>query len=134
MDKILTSKQLAIGALALIGLLVFASNVAERSHTSTSVSYPQLLDAIHAGQVSRIIIETPGVPAVCHLKDGKTVRAILPAGDNQVLLAARDKLVNIDIEPPSSESGLLLKSTPFLALLGLWTLLLAFRLTVRSGR
>jgi hypothetical protein len=65
------------------------------------------------------------VEATCRLKDGKTVRAVLPSDYRDALVAMQDKLVNIEIRNSSSGPfSLLINATPFFLLLGVWIFLM----------
>ncbi len=70
------------------------------------------------------------IHAVCRLKDGNTVRTILPYDYRDALLTMQDHRVDVDIEDASSAPRqLLLNATPFLLLLAVWIPLIMLRRT-----
>jgi ATP-dependent Zn protease len=94
----------------------------------TTYTYSQFLDQVHGGQVASVIVtrsNSGAVEATCRLKDGKTVRAVLPSDYRDALVAMQDKLVNIEIRNSSSGPfSLLINATPFFLLLGVWIFLM----------
>lgn len=98
-----------------------------RGQTQTKVTYSQFLQQVQAGQVASVVIE-PGSqanPVICRLKDGNSVRTVLPSDYRDAIAAMQAKLVNIEIQ--DSASGwipLLINATPFLLLLGFWIFML----------
>src|SRR5690348_6262535 len=94
----------------------------------TSYTYSEFLDQVHSGQVASVVVigsNSGAVEATCRLKDGKTVRTVLPSDYRDALVAMQDKLVNIEIRDSSSGSfSLLINAAPFLMLLGIWIYLM----------
>jgi ATP-dependent Zn protease len=88
------------------------------------VTYSQFLASLQSSQVASVTImssSSGAFPAVCRLKDGSTVRTILPAAYGDALRAMQEKLVNVEIRDSSTEPlRLLINTTPFLVLLGFW--------------
>jgi hypothetical protein len=69
-------------------------------------TYSQFLDQVRSGQVASVVVigsNSGAVEAICRLKDGKTVRTVLPSDYRDALVAIQDKLVNIEIRDVSSE-------------------------------
>ena len=94
----------------------------------TTLTYSQFLEQVRNGQVASVIVigaNSGAVQATCSLKDGNTVRTVLPADYRDAMVAMQDKLVNIEIRDSSSEPfRLFMNATPFLLLLGFWILLM----------
>src|SRR6266545_2798279 len=90
----------------------------------TTQTYSQFLDQVQSGQVASVIVSgrnSGAVEATCRLKDGKTVRTVLPADYRDALAAMQNNLVNIEIRDFSVDAfSLLMKATPFLLVLGIW--------------
>ena len=96
------------------------------------LTYSQFLERVRAGQVVSVVIRASNSGAsavICSLKDGATVRTVLPANYKDAMQAMQERSVSIEVQDPSSEPvQVIAKAGPFLALLGLWfILLLRFR-------
>jgi cell division protease FtsH len=93
-------------------------------HPEPKITYSQFLASVESGQVASVTImssSSGAFPAVCRLKDGNTVRTVLPAAFGDALRAMQEKLVSVEIRDASSEPlRLLINMTPFLVLLGFW--------------
>jgi ATP-dependent Zn protease len=93
-----------------------------------NLTYSQFLQEVRTGQVASVIVvgsNSGAVQATCKLKEGKTVRTVLPSDYKDALVAMQDKLVNIEIRDSSSEPlRLFMNATPFLLLLGVWVFLM----------
>ena len=93
-------------------------------HPEPKITYSQFLASVESGQVASVTImssNSGAFPAVCRLKDGGTVRTVLPAAYGDALRAMQEKLVSVEIRDTSSEPlRLLINTTPFLVLLGFW--------------
>ena len=93
-------------------------------HPEPKITYSQFLASVESGQVASVTImssNSGAFPAVCRLKDGGTVRTVLPAAYGDALRAMQEKLVSVEIRDTSSEPlRLLINMTPFLVLLGFW--------------
>jgi ATP-dependent Zn protease len=94
----------------------------------TTYTYSRFLDQVHSGQVASVVVidsNSGAVEAACRLKDGKTVRTVLPSDYRDALVAMQDKLVNIEIRDSTlGPFSLLIKAMPFLLLLGIWIYLM----------
>jgi cell division protease FtsH len=94
-------------------------------HAEPKVSYSQFLTSVESGRIASVTIagnNLGAIPAVCRLKDGSTVRTVLPSDYRDALRAMQDKLVNVEIRD-SELPRILLNSAPFLILLGFWFLM-----------
>jgi ATP-dependent Zn protease len=93
----------------------------------SKLTYSQFLEQVRAGQVTSVTIigSHSGVtPATCRLKDGNTVRTVLPSDYRDALAAMQDKLVDIEIQDASSgRLRFFTNATPFFLLLGVWVVL-----------
>jgi ATP-dependent Zn protease len=59
------------------------------------------------------------------LKDGKTVRTVLPSDYRDAVAAMQDNMVNVEIRDSSSGPlRLFINATPFLLLFGVWIFLM----------
>ncbi len=94
----------------------------------TKLTYSEFLEQVRAGQIAGVTIHgsnSGATEATCHLKDGHTVRTVLPSDYRDAMAAMQDKLVNIEIQ--DSTSGPLrpiVNAAPFLLLMGVWIFLL----------
>lgn len=116
----------------LIVLAAMASTVARNIHPQPSLTYSQFLNAVQAGQIASVIVNTAANSganqAICRTKDGKIMQTILPADYHDALLAMQDRAVSIEIrEDAGPPSRLLLNSAPFLVLLLVWIVLMTNR-------
>jgi cell division protease FtsH len=116
-----------------IGLAVAWSVIRTSGRGQTRLTYSQFLQLVEAGSVASVVIE-PGSganPAICRLKDGNNLRTVLPSDYRDALAAMQDKLVNIEIQDPSSGwIPLLINASPFLVLLAFWLFMM---LRLRNG-
>jgi hypothetical protein len=111
------------------GLLVIAGGAlwmtTKGQGFQTTYTYSQFLDQVHRGQVASVVVtgsKSGPVEASCRMKDGKGARTVLPPDYRDALIAMQDRLVDIEIRDPSREPlRLLMNATPFLLLLGVWT-------------
>jgi ATP-dependent Zn protease len=93
----------------------------------TTLTYSEFMEHVRAGRMARVTIiggNSGATQATCRLRDGNTVRTVLPSDYRDVMVAMQDKLVNIEIQ--DSSSGPLrpiLNAAPFLLLLGAWSFL-----------
>src|SRR5712692_152796 len=91
------------------------------------LTYSQFLERVQAGQVASVIVigsSSGATQVTCRLKDGNTVRTVLPSDYRDAMVAMQDKLVNVEIQ--DSSSGTLrpfINAAPFLLLLGAWIFL-----------
>jgi ATP-dependent Zn protease len=116
----------------LCGVLMWAAGLlwlATSSQRSLdTLTYSQFLEEIRAGQVVSVIVfgsNSGAIQATCKLKEGKTVRTVLPSDYKDTLIAMHDQLVNIEIRDSSSGPlRLFVNATPFLLLLGIWSFLM----------
>src|ERR1700688_1010058 len=73
-----------------------------------TLTYSQFLEQVRTGQVASVILagsNSGATPATCRLKDGNTVRTVLPSDYKDALMTMQDKLVSVEIR--DSSSGLL---------------------------
>ena len=102
------------------------------------LTYSEFLEQVRGGLIASVTIvgsNSGAAQATCHLKNGNTVRTVLPSDYRDALAAMQDKAVNITIE--DSTSGALrpiIKSAPFLLLLGVWIILLMRKFPDGSGQ
>src|SRR3954463_9248813 len=91
----------------------------------------EFLQEVRTGQIASVIViesDSGAVQVTCKLKEGKTVRTVLPSDYKDALAAMQDKQVNIEIRNASSDSlRLFMKATPFLVLLGVWVFVITRR-------
>ena len=108
-------------AVCLAGLLWMA---AESRRGQTRLTYSQFLEQVRAGQVAGVIVigsNSGATQATCRLKDGNTVRTVLPADYRDAMVAMQEKLVNVEIQDSSSGPlRFFINATPFFLLLGVW--------------
>jgi hypothetical protein len=63
--------------------------------------------------------------AICRLKDGQTVRTVLPSDYRDAMLVMLDKMVDVEIRDSAAGwPALLSNATPFLLFLALWIFLM----------
>jgi ATP-dependent Zn protease len=88
------------------------------------LTYSQFLERVRAGEVASIVIRASNsgaMAAICSLKDGATVRTVLPANYKDAMEAMQERSVSIEVQDPSSEPGrIIANASPFLALLVIW--------------
>ena len=87
--------------------------------------YSQFLQKLQSGEVAGVTIEpqeSGAQPATVRLKDGGTVRTVLPRDDREAMAAMTATGVAIEIleEGRSTWSTYLVSASPFLLLLGFW--------------
>ncbi len=117
---------------AAVCLILFCM-AAGREGGQAKLTYSQFLEQVQAGQVAGVVVMTGNsgpIHAVCRLKDGNTVRTILPYDYRDALLTMQDHRVDVEIEDASSAPRQPLRNaTPFLLLLAVWILLIMLRRT-----
>jgi ATP-dependent Zn protease len=90
----------------------------------TKLTYSEFLEQVRGGQIASVTIissNSGATQAICHLKDGNTVRTVLPSDYRHALVAMQDKLVNIEIQDSSSQpQRAIVNAAPFLLLVGVW--------------
>jgi cell division protease FtsH len=96
-------------------------------------TYSEFLKRVQAGEVTKATVEVAarsGVDQIDYtLKNGKSVKTVVPSDDREALAAMRDKLVNVEIRDASSSPfQLLVNATPFLLLLALWVVMMRLKL------
>ncbi len=88
------------------------------------LTYSQFLEQVRAGRVVSVIVigsNSGATQATCRLKDGTTVRTVLPSDYRDAVAAMQDKLVDVEIQDPSSGPlRLFINTTPFFLLVGVW--------------
>ena len=94
----------------------------------TTLTYSQFLERVRGGRVASVIVIGSGsgaIQATSRLKDGNTVRTVLPSDYRDAMAEMQDKVDNIEIRRSSSGPlRLFLNATPFFLLLGVWIFLL----------
>jgi ATP-dependent Zn protease len=104
---------------------------ASRRSPATS-SYTEFLQGVRAGQVASVIVfgsNTGAVQVTGRLKDGSSMRTVLPADYRDALAAMQERRVEIEIRDASSEPlRLMTNAMPFLLLLGFWVILMLRKL------
>jgi ATP-dependent Zn protease len=102
------------------------------------MTYSQFLDRVRTGQIAGVIVmgsNSGATAAICRLKDGNSVRTVLPRDYRDTLVAMQDNQVNIEIRDAASEPlQLLWKASPFLLLLGVWVFLMLWKFSNSSGQ
>jgi cell division protease FtsH len=92
-----------------------------------TLTYSQFLEQARAGQVASVIItggDRGATQATCRLKNGNTVRTVLPSDYRDAMTAMQDEHVNIEIQDSSSGPlRLFSNAAPFILLLGYWIFL-----------
>ena len=71
----------------------------------TVVTYSQFLERVRTGQIASVIVmgSTSGATeAICQLKDGNTVRTVLPLDYRDALQAMQDNHVGVEIRDSAS--------------------------------
>ncbi|MBS1854164.1 MAG: ATP-dependent metallopeptidase FtsH/Yme1/Tma family protein [Acidobacteria bacterium] len=114
-------------ALMICGAIVISILTTHRPSRG-AVTYSEFLDRLQNGQVASVVIDAArsgAVEATLRLKDGGSARTVLPADYRDALRSMRDHLVNVEVRDSGAGVGqMLLKAAPFLALLGVWIVLI----------
>jgi len=88
------------------------------------LTYSQFLEQVRTGQVISVMVigSNSGVTqATYRLKDGKTVRTVLPSDSRPPMAATQSKLDDVEIQDASSGPlRLFINTTPFFLLVGVW--------------
>jgi cell division protease FtsH len=110
-------------------VLLLAALLWVTSHpTLKTLTYSQFLEQVRMGRVASVIItgsSSGATPATCRLKDGNTMRTVLPLDYRDAMAAMQDKMINIEIRDASSAPlRYFANATPFLLLLGVWIILM----------
>lgn len=117
--------RIAIICFVVICLVVALWIAAGSGRGEVALTYSQFLEQVRAGQVASAIIiagNSGGAQATCRLKDGKTVRTVLPSDYRDAMAAMQDKLVNVEIRPASFGNAM-----PFFVLLAVWIFLILLK-------
>jgi cell division protease FtsH len=109
-----------------VAVCMVAAISTRAGRTRTTVTYSEFLQKVDAGEVASVASQTDGL-----LKNGATVRTVLPADYRDALAAMLQKLVNIEIQE-SSPRRTLVNAAPFFLVLGVWVFLM-FRMKNRPG-
>lgn len=112
-------------------IVIFLAGVmwttASRSGPKT-LTYSQFLEQVRGGQVAGVILtgsNSGATQATCRLKNGSTVRTVLPSDYKDALMTMQDKRVDIEIRDSSSGPlQFFINATPFFLLLGVWIVLM----------
>ena len=122
------AKTLSIIGAVVMGVAALLWMAVATQRPSNTLTYSQFLEKVQTGQIARVTVmgsNSGAVQAICRLKDGNTVRTVLPRDYRDALIAMRETLVDIEIRDASSGSlRLLLNATPFLLLVGVWVFLM----------
>lgn len=101
----------------------------------TMLSYSQFLDEVRTGQIASVVVisdRSGAAQAICRMKDGNSVRTVLPSDYRDALAAMQSQ--KVDVEFPDSAGALLVKAAPFLVLLGVWVILMIGKFPNGRGR
>jgi ATP-dependent Zn protease len=124
----MSKRRVAILCVVLSGVLSLLWWAGAGQGSIPALTYSRFFEEVRTGQVAGAIIfgnNSGAIQATCTLKNGRTIRTVLPADYRDALRVMRDNLVNIEIRDASSGSlRILMNATPFLLLLGLWILLM----------
>ena len=105
------------------------ATVSQRSQTK--LTYSQFLEQVRAGQVASVIVvgsNSGAIQATGRLKNGNTVRTVLPPAYRDAMVVMQDNSVNVEIRDSSSGPlRLLMNATPFFLLFGVWIFLMIFK-------
>ena len=125
------TKSLIVGAV----LICFGAALwIARERRQPTVSYSQFLELVESGKVASAVIVSAGPGQVNgRLKDGGSVRTLIPADSRDAIAAMQAQRVDLEIRNASSGPSQLLKAVPFLVLLGMWVFLM-WRLRNRPRR
>ena len=93
----------------------------------TRLTYSEFLEQVRTGRVASVLVfggNSGATETTCRLKNGNTVRTVLPADYRDALLAMEDKMVNVTIQDSSSQPvRTFSNAAPFLLLVGAWIFL-----------
>jgi hypothetical protein len=99
-----------------------------RQTSLTTYSYSQFLDQVRQDRVESVIVsgtDSGPADATVRFEDGSAARTVLPPDYKDALRMMQSKLVNVEIRGSVSEPHrMLMNSTPFLLLLGVWVVLM----------
>ena len=123
-DFVTLKAKIAIICAVLIGVAAALWPAGAGRRALTTLTYSQFLEQVRAGQVvSAIVIGTNSgaIEATCRLRQGNTVRTVLPSDYRDDLVEMQANAVNVEIRVSSSGPlRLFLNAAPFLLLLGIW--------------
>ena len=112
-----------------LGGVLWMATVSQRSQTK--LTYSQFLEQVRAGQVASVIViggNSGAIQATGRLKNGNTVRTVLPPAYRDAMVVMQDNMVNVEIRDSSSGPlRLLMNATPFFLLFGVWIFLMIFK-------
>jgi ATP-dependent Zn protease len=123
----MSNKRIAAICAVLLCAAGFLWWIGSGQRSLATLSYSRFLEEVQSGQVASVVVfggNSGAIEATCQLKDGKTVRTVLPWDYRDALQAMQDKLVNIEIRNSPAPSRIFWNSAPFLALLALWIALM----------
>jgi len=112
--------------LVLVAVALFAA-IRTSGPGGPKVSYSHFLEQVEDGQVAGVTITSGGsgaARAMAALKDGTTVRTVLPRDYRDVLAVLQARLVNVEIQESPAALDTLVNASPFLLLLALWIILM----------
>jgi ATP-dependent Zn protease len=90
-----------------------------------TLTYSQFVARVRAGQIASVVVMRSSSQAICRLKDGQTVRTVLPSDYRDAMLVMLDKMVDVEIRDSAAGwPALLSNATPFLLFLALWIFLM----------
>jgi cell division protease FtsH len=127
-----TRLYLSVAAITITAVLLWTGT--RGTSRLPGASYSQFLQEVRSGKVDAVtIVGSNAIPARYRLKDGTTVRTVLPSDYRDALAAMQDGSVDIDIqESPWGSLRLLVNAIPFFVLLVVWFVLVN-RLKGRPG-
>src|SRR6185436_15772328 len=112
----------------MIGVAAILWVAAVSQRPSITLTYSQFLDRVRTGHIASVIVmgsNSGAIEAICRLKDGNTVRTVLPRNYRDALGAMQEELVDVEIREAAPGSlRLILNTTPFLVLIAVWVFLM----------
>ncbi len=120
--------KLAIFCAVLIGAASVWRLATAGQRPSATVTYSQFLERVQAGQITSVIVmdsNSGAIESICRLKDGNTVRTVLPSDYRNALDAMQDNQIHVEIRDSAARPlQIFLKALPFFLLLGIWIFLM----------
>ena len=128
-DRMISKTKIALICAALVAAAGLIWIGTTELHRGTAYTYSDFLHRVNDGDVAQVIVagsNSGAAEATCRLKNGKTVRTVLPSNYGDALRAMQSKLVDIEIRNDSRR--FVANAAPFLVLLGVWAVLIILKL------
>jgi ATP-dependent Zn protease len=113
----------AFGAALLCAVILIRLFTGQRE-SQPAITYTQFIQEVQAGRVMEVKIAAGNSgpdAANVRLKNGATVRTLLPLDYSGALATMQQAMVNVEIQDASTSPGrLLINAAPFLILLAIW--------------